>query len=851
VENSPTAPVFSRLGEQPRQHDLRESRGEGWRSYCSDERTPMLGLASRGETHASGAQKIPAPVTAVILAAGEGTRMRGQGVVPKPLVELLGLTLLERVVLSLGEAGVQRFRIVVGDNRQAIVSAVTRSRRLRALDIEIVWCDASAGNGHSLAAGAAGLSEPFYLSMADHVFDPAIVSRLRAHAAVDPVRVHLATDANIGGVFDLDDATKVCTRSGAIHDIGKELADYDRVDVGLFYCPPWMSELATQAVSDGACSVSDVMHRAVACDAMRSCPIEPLTWQDVDTPAMLGEARRRLLDTARKPTDGPVARRFNRPISLATTRWLVRWGVSPNGATLMAFTAGLLGAALACSTSWPLLVAAAVLVQLGSVWDGCDGELARLTFRRTKFGAWLDTITDNVRILALVAGATVGVYRRSGQWAVLAVGGIAVFGAAVLYSVMNDYMRRTRAGGSQLAVLAAVEEERSSLRRNRFLRFLVSIRGLARQDVVLALAALSLAANVPHMIIIGTLLTVGAGLTVVLSTFAARRVERSGGALGWRPLFILVGFAVLVAVVSRFPLADIGAAVASMGWSVALTPLIAVVWFAAGTSGLRALTGPRVSWWTLFANRWMGEGYNAMVPLAGVAGEPVKVHHLASRTGGSAAVVAILLDKLINAASGLLFSAACVGTAVAVYSWPTNVELLATLYVIAAAAGGVALMWVARSRAPHRFGRWVLARLGRAQPIELNDRPGDVRLATAFGWHMLGRAAAMLEVAWLLYLLGLPVDALMIIAITGALSIAALFSVVIPQALGVSEGAAVVAFGLVGLPPTIGIAFGLARRARILGVGFAGIALHLSVTATTQPRARDAPEAPAPVTQRL
>jgi len=792
------------------------------------------------------------PATAVILAAGPGMRMRHRGERPKPLIELLGLSLLERVVLGFAEIGVRRFRIVVGENHRQISEAAARSERLRGLHVEVVACDSGGGNGHSLAAGAAGLSEPFYLAMADHAFDPAILSLLRERALADPMRVHLATDANIDGVFELDDATKVRTRDGLILELGKDLEAYDRVDVGLFYCPTWMSELARQAVANGANSVSEVMSGVIGCDAIRSCPIEPRAWQDVDTPAKLGEARRRLLSTARKPTDGPVARWFNRPISLWTSRWLLRLGVSPNGATVMAFVAGMLGATLAASTSWPVLVAAAVLVQLGSIWDGCDGEVARLTFRRTRFGSWFDTISDNLRILALVVGATIGVYRRTGHWGVLAVGGTALFGVAALYWVMNRHLRRTRAEGSQLAILAEVEEARASLGHNRLLRLLVSIRGFARQDVALALAALALAANLPHVILAGTLLIAGGGLAVVLSTFAARRAERARIRLGWRPLLVLVGVGILAVVVARFPLAEIGAALASMGWRVALTPLIAAVWFAAGTCGLRALTGPRISWRTLFLNRWMGEGYNAIVPLAGVAGEPVKAHHLAGYVGGSAAVLAILLDKLVNVASALLFSAACVGTAVAVYSWPANVELVAELYAVVAAAGGIAVMWVAGTRAPHRFGGWLLARLRRAQPIDLDDHPGALRLGAALAWHMVGRVAAMLEVAWLLYLLGLPVEPLVIVAITGALSIAAMFSVIIPQALGVSEGAAVFAFGLVGLPPTLGIAFGLARRARMLGVGLAGVALHVAVTARPRPTGdRDAPEARTTVVQRL
>jgi NDP-sugar pyrophosphorylase family protein len=49
-------------------------------------------------------------------------------------------------------------------------------------------------------------------------------------------------------------------------------------------------------------------------------PVADGFWQDVDTPAMVREAERRLLRSPIKHTDGPVSRHLNRPISLRLTR---------------------------------------------------------------------------------------------------------------------------------------------------------------------------------------------------------------------------------------------------------------------------------------------------------------------------------------------------------------------------------------------------------------------------------------------------------------------------------------------------------------------------------------------------
>ena len=64
---------------------------------------------------ATSARVSQAPLPAVILAAGEGLRLRqGNGGIPKPLTFLLGLTLLERAVLSCKEVGVVKCYVITG-----------------------------------------------------------------------------------------------------------------------------------------------------------------------------------------------------------------------------------------------------------------------------------------------------------------------------------------------------------------------------------------------------------------------------------------------------------------------------------------------------------------------------------------------------------------------------------------------------------------------------------------------------------------------------------------------------------------------------------------------------------------
>ena len=76
---------------------------------------------------------------AVILAAGEGCRLqKGNGGVPKPLTRVLGLTLLERAVLSCREAGVSECYVVIGSQEKNILPLVEHLGQRNGISVRAV-----------------------------------------------------------------------------------------------------------------------------------------------------------------------------------------------------------------------------------------------------------------------------------------------------------------------------------------------------------------------------------------------------------------------------------------------------------------------------------------------------------------------------------------------------------------------------------------------------------------------------------------------------------------------------------------------------------------------------------------
>lgn len=108
------------------------------------------------------------------------------------------------------------------------------------------------------------------------------------------------------------------------------------------------------------------------------------------------EAERRLLATLRKPTDGFTARHLNRALSLPLSAALCRTSISPTAMTVIAFVIGMASVLPLLKGDRLGLIVGALLLQIHSVLDGCDGELARLLHRRSRVGAWADQVSDDV-----------------------------------------------------------------------------------------------------------------------------------------------------------------------------------------------------------------------------------------------------------------------------------------------------------------------------------------------------------------------------------------------------------------------------------------------------------------------
>ena len=350
-----------------------------------------------------------APPLAVILAAGEGSRLTRQGDgAPKPALSLLGLSLAERTMTSCMAAGIQRFLVVLGHAADEVRSHYQGIATRRQCDVEFVTAqDWKLGNGaSSLAAADKVGGDPFLLTMSDHLIDPSLIAKFLRTCPQDG-EISLAVDRDKVGVFDVEDVTKVVLSGGRVVRIGKTLDEWDAADTGVFLCTRALFDALERAKTQGRHSLSDGVSQLAAARKVAAVDVTGEDWIDVDTPETLREARRRLLGNLTKGgEDGYVSTYLNRPISTRLSARLVATGITPNQITLISFLMSLVGAGFLTAGQYAFGLVGGLLVQLASIIDGCDGEIARLKHLSSARGAWLDTVLDRYADLAVALAIT-------------------------------------------------------------------------------------------------------------------------------------------------------------------------------------------------------------------------------------------------------------------------------------------------------------------------------------------------------------------------------------------------------------------------------------------------------------
>lgn len=329
---------------------------------------------------------------ALIIAAGEGSRLRSlTQKEPKPLIQLLGLSLIERVILTTKQAGIDEFVVVTGYLGQKIREKLGDGSRHNVRLTYIENTEWHSGNAISVLKVKELLDERFVLLMSDHIFDDRILKELIEYDT--RISVVLAIDRKTA----LPEDTKVLEKGGRVVDIGKNIEESNCIDTGIFLCLPKVFSYIEEVVKEGKTELAHAIGRAAEnkdveifditriesyASKMRK-EIKPW-WIDIDSEEELKRAKEMIIENASKNPSDALACYVHKPIENKLVAVISNYSITPNQLSILvnilAYTATVL-------FFFGYLLLGSVLTFVVGIADGLDGKLARVKLSTSKLGA--------------------------------------------------------------------------------------------------------------------------------------------------------------------------------------------------------------------------------------------------------------------------------------------------------------------------------------------------------------------------------------------------------------------------------------------------------------------------------
>jgi uncharacterized protein (TIRG00374 family) len=236
---------------------------------------------------------------------------------------------------------------------------------------------------------------------------------------------------------------------------------------------------------------------------------------------------------------------------------------------------------------------------------------------------------------------------------------------------------------------------------------------------------------------------------------------------------------------------------------------------------------PRLA--SLSAYRLAGQSLSSIIPSAKLGGEPLRVFLLVRHgVAGGTAIASVVVDRALEMGSAAAF--ACL---YAVLLLRRGVPELQGALVTVSFAAAALVLGVGLTVRRLRRGRGLVTAVARVTGLDrlsfvrgqmhvlaaaedgvarLLAEPG--RLVRAFGAGLAANVVVLVEYHLLLAAFGLPAGPIAVVAAIFATGAA--HSLPVPAAVGVLEGAQMWIFEILGHPPEVGLAVGLAVRMREL-----------------------------------
>lgn len=304
----------------------------------------------------------------------------------------MGLSLIERVILTARQVGIDELVIVIGYLGEKIKEKLGNGNRYGVKIAYIENKEWEKGNGVSVLKVKKSLNENFVLLMSDHIFDDRILKELINYDTKSSVV--LAIDRRKPLLGD----TKVLEKEGRkIADIGKNIEESNCIDTGIFLCSPKIFHYIEETVKEGKTELAHGIAKAAKNKDAKIFDITQIEsyaskmrkeikpwWIDIDTEKDLIKAKEMIIENSSKNPSDALAYYVHKPIENKLVAFISNWPITPNQLTIMVNILAYTATAL---FFFGYLLPASILTFVVGIADGLDGKLARVKLKSSKLGS--------------------------------------------------------------------------------------------------------------------------------------------------------------------------------------------------------------------------------------------------------------------------------------------------------------------------------------------------------------------------------------------------------------------------------------------------------------------------------
>ncbi len=304
----------------------------------------------------------------------------------------MGLSLIERVILTARQVGIDELVIVIGYLGEKIKEKLGNGNRYGVKIAYIENKEWEKGNGVSVLKAKKSLNENFVLLMSDHIFDDRILKELINYDTKSSVV--LAIDRRKPLLGD----TKVLEKEGRkIADIGKNIEESNCIDTGIFLCSPKIFHYIEETVKEGKTELAHGIAKAAKNKDAKIFDITQIEsyaskmrkeikpwWIDIDTEKDLIKAKEMIIENSSKNPSDALAYYVHKPIENKLVAFISNWPITPNQLTIMVNILAYTATAL---FFFGYLLPASILTFVVGIADGLDGKLARVKLKSSKLGS--------------------------------------------------------------------------------------------------------------------------------------------------------------------------------------------------------------------------------------------------------------------------------------------------------------------------------------------------------------------------------------------------------------------------------------------------------------------------------